>query len=143
MADPISVSTGIVTIATAAVQISKAISHLRRLGQVPGQVYAPRNEITDLEVVLRQVATAAEQETLPSSDFRNESFRDMLARAASDLTELSKALERIGRAVEQSRAKGISRTAVWAREKSRLHKLQVSIQTVREAFGVLLGASNA
>jgi DNA repair ATPase RecN len=142
MADPVSIAVNVIAIATAASQISKAISHLRKLGQVPGRVYALRNEVTDLEVVLRQVGNALQQNTLTPEN-QHGSLQEVLSRAKDNLAEISKTLERIANACDRSKAKVISRTAVWFKEKSHLQTLQDDIRTVKEIFNLMLGASNS
>ena len=66
MADPLSLVASMIAIATAAAQISKAISRLRNFGEVPIRVYAIKNEVSDLEGVLRHVEHAPEQNSLAS-----------------------------------------------------------------------------
>ena len=77
--DPLSIIASVLALATAAAQISTAISRLRHLGDVPGKIYALKNEISDLEVVLRQIGQALEQQSLVP-DNAHKSLEPLLAR---------------------------------------------------------------
>ena len=62
--DPLSITTSVIALATVAAQISKAISKLRHFGEVPGRIYALKNKVSDLELVLRGISRAVEQKSL-------------------------------------------------------------------------------
>jgi hypothetical protein len=142
MADPLSIAASILAIATAAGQITKAVSHLRRLGGVPGRIYALRNEVTDLEVILRHVGQALQQGSLTIVN-QHGSLQDVQKRAKTALTDLSITLKRVEDACERSKARVIKRTTVWLREESNLQMLQNDIRAVKETCTLMLGASTS
>lgn len=84
MTDPLSVTASVLALATAAAQISKAISRLRHFGEVPGKAYALKNETSDLEAVLREVGHALEQNSL-APDNEQGSPEQILARTKGHL----------------------------------------------------------
>jgi enamine deaminase RidA (YjgF/YER057c/UK114 family) len=60
--DPISVTASVIAVATLAAQIAAALSDLRTLcKQLPGRLHALSNEVSDVEVVLIQVAKVIEE----------------------------------------------------------------------------------
>ncbi|CAG8954641.1 hypothetical protein HYFRA_00004561 [Hymenoscyphus fraxineus] len=143
--DPLSIVAGVIAIATAAAQISKAISRLRAFGEVPGRVYALKNEIVDLEVVLRQVGHALQQRSLaPDAEIAQESLNQILSRAKAHLTELANALERVAKSCDSARGNvKVIRNAIWWKEKARFQRYQGDIRAVKETLNLMLGASNS
>ena len=140
--DPLSITAGILAIATAAAQISKAISRLRAFGEVPGRVYALKNEVTDLEVVLRQLLHNLDQKSLgPDTDYKE--LAQLLERTKSRLSELAKALERVAIACTAGNEKVIRRTAIWWKEKALFQTLQDDIRGVKTSLSLMLGASTS
>ncbi|WEW59246.1 hypothetical protein PRK78_004715 [Emydomyces testavorans] len=142
MADPLSPIASIIAIAVAASQICKAISRLRAFGEVPGRVYSLRNEVTDLEVVLRQVAHALQQNSL-APDTDQKSLRQILERTRGTLVDLAKALERVGNAFVGGKVKIITRSAIWFKEREPFQAFQDDIRAVKESLNIMLGASNS
>jgi len=142
MADPLSVAASVITLATAAAQISKAISRLRHFGEVPGRVYALKNEVSDLEVVLRQVGYALEEKSLASGN-EGGSVEQILARTKSHLADLAKALERVANACAGGKVKIISKTAIWWKEKTLFQGLHGDIRSVKATLNLMLGTANS
>lgn len=140
--DPLSITAAVNAIATAAAQISKAISRLRAFGDVPTQVYAIKNEVSDLEVVLRQVGHAIEQGTLAQNTDRK-SLQQTLDRAKTDLADLARALQRVADACDGSKLKAISKTLVWAREKDVFKRLHDDIRRVKATLTLVLGVTSS
>lgn len=140
--DPLSITAAVIAIATAAAQISKAISRLRAYGDVPTQVYATKNEVSDLEVVLRQVAHGLEQGTLAPNTDRT-SLQPTLDRAKADLADLGRALQRVADACDGSKLKAISKTLVRAREKEVFKKLHDDIRRVKATLTLVLGVTSS
>jgi hypothetical protein len=87
--DPLSIIASVLTLATAAAQIGTAISRLRHFGEVPGKIYALKNEVSDLEVVLRQIGQALKQKSL-APDNAHGSLEQVLARTKGHLTDSPK-----------------------------------------------------
>ncbi|KAL9001538.1 MAG: hypothetical protein Q9169_000113 [Polycauliona sp. 2 TL-2023] len=142
MADPFSIAASIFTLAAAAGQLSKAISRIRHFGEVPGRVYALKNDVSDLEVVLRQVGHALAQESLAADNDR-EQLQQILLRTRSHLTNLGKALERVAKACEGGKVKILSRSAIWWKEKAVFQGFQEDIRSAKANLNLILGAANS
>jgi len=141
MADPVSLVASVLTIAAAASQISKAISRLRAFGEVPVRVYTVKNEVSDLEVVLRHVGHALEQETLAAETAQ--ALQQTLTRTREHLHDLAKGLERIADACNGGKIKMIKKSHIWAREKELFQKLQEDIHSVKATLTLMVGVSNS
>lgn len=142
MADPLSLIGGILAIATAAAQISKAISRLRAFGEVPSQVYRLKNEVTDLEVMLRQVGSALQLKTLALEPEQG-SLEQILGRTKDHLTDLAKALETVANACAGGKVKDLRRGAIWWKWKALFQGFQDDIRAVKATLNTILGASNS
>lgn len=132
----------VIALATAAAQISKGISRLRHFGEVPGRVYALKNEVSDLEGLLRQVGHALEQKTL-ALDNEKGSLKQILARTKGHLAGLAKALERVANACAGGKVKIISESAIWWKEKTLFQGFQEDIRSVKATLNLMLGAANS
>ncbi len=142
--DPLSITASVIAIATAAAQISKAIRGLRAFGEVPGRIYAVKNEVADLEVVLRQVGHALQQpqrRLSPDADYGE--LTAILARTQDRLSELAETLGRVATSCESAAGSKISRASIWWKEKSRFQRLQNDIHSIKESLNLMLGASNS
>lgn len=142
MADPLSVVASVVALATAAAQISKAISRLRDFGEIPGRVYALKNEISDLEAVLCQVGHALEQKSL-APDNEQGSLEQIQVRTKDHLTELAKALDRVANGCAGGKVKIISKSAIWWKEKTIFQGFQDDLRSVKATLNLMLGAANS
>ena len=140
--DPLSIIASVLALATAASQISTAISRLRHFGEVPGKIYALKNEISDLEVVLRQISQALEQKSLTPSPV-HESLEQALARTKGHLTDLTKALERVANACTGSKIRVISKSTIWLREKALFQTFRDDIGSVKATLTLILGTANS
>jgi hypothetical protein len=142
MADPLSLGASVLAIATAAVQISKAISRLRHFGEVPSQVYALKNEVTDLEVVLRQLSHALEQKPWALNTGQGP-LESVLSQARSRLADLARALEQIAHTLDTGKTKITGRNALWWKWKTLFQTFQEDIRSIKTTLTVILGASNS
>ncbi|KAI0010395.1 hypothetical protein F4779DRAFT_616679 [Xylariaceae sp. FL0662B] len=107
---PISVVANVIAIADAAAKLSKAISDLGQSDELPSRLYALKNEATDLEVVLRQIASVInERGKLQRID--QASLRVVFERANTKLSELSQTLRRISDRCLNGNVKIIKRAA--------------------------------
>jgi ankyrin repeat protein len=140
--DPLSIITSVLTLATAAAQIGTAISRLRHFGEVPGKIYTLKNEVSDLEVVLRQIGQALEQKSL-APDNAHGSLGQVLARTKGHLTDLTKALERVANACTGSKIKAISKSTIWLREKALFQTFRDDIGSVKATLNLILGTANS
>ena len=60
--DPLSISAGIIAVATVAAQVGSAFAELRAICvELPGRLHALNNEFADIEVVLYQVAAVIKE----------------------------------------------------------------------------------
>lgn len=142
--DPLSITTGILAIATAAAQIPKALSRLRAFGEVPRQLYGLKNEVSDLELVLRQANYASKQRTLlhdPDAD----SLGVLLDRAKVHLADLVTRLERLAPTVGGSKTgiRAIKKSVIWLREEKSFQRLQLDINQVKTSLSLMLGVSGS
>ena len=64
------------------------MSRLRHFGEVPGKIYGLKNELSDLQVVLRQIGPALEQRSL-APDNTYGSLEPVLARTKGHLADLT------------------------------------------------------
>lgn len=142
MANPISIAASVITLAATAAQISKALSKLRAFGELPQQVYVPKNEVTDLEVVLRQIGHRLQQQSW-TPDIGQESLKQTLARAKVQLAGLANGLERIANACAGGKVKTISRCAVWFKEKVSFQYFQSELHPIKTTLNLMLSASNS
>lgn len=138
--DPLSIVASVLTLAEAAAQISKAISRLRHFGELPGKIYALKNEVSDLEIVLRRASHALEQESL-AADEAYESLDHLLGRTKSRLSDLTKALERIADAFSGPKLKVISKSAIWLKEKETFQDFRDDIGAIKSTLILMLSAS--
>lgn len=140
--DPLSIIASVLTLATAAAQISTAISRLRHFGEVPGKIYALKNEVSDLEVILRQIGQALEQKSIAIHETHS-SLEQTVARTKGHLTDLAKALERVATACTGSKIKIISKSTVWLREKELFQTFRDDIGSVKASLNLILGSTNS
>ncbi len=142
MMDPVSIIAGVFSLASAAAQISKAISHLRHSGELPARVYALKNEVSDLEVVLRQVGHGLEQNVLTLGNEPGP-LESILVRTKNRLADLGNALERAANVYSGGKFKFISKNAVLLKEKSLLENIQQDIHSAKVTLNLMLGAANS
>jgi hypothetical protein len=140
--DPISLAASVIALASAAAQISTAISRLRHFGEVPGKIYALKNEVSDLEVVLRHIGQALEDKSL-APDTAHGSLEQIIARTKGHLANLAKALERVANAWKGSKVKVISRSTIWLKEKELFQTFRDDIGSVKATLNLILGTANS
>jgi ankyrin repeat protein len=140
--DPLSVIASVIALTTAAAQISTAISRLRHFGEVPGRIYALKNEVNDLKVVLDQIGLALKQKSL-APDNAQGSLEQVLARTKGHLADLTKALERVANACTGSKIKAISKSTIWLKEKALFQTFRDDIGSVKATLNLMLGATNS
>lgn len=140
--DPISLTASVIALASAAAQISQAISRLRHFGEVPGKIYVLKNEVSDLEVVLRHVGQALEEKSL-APDTAHGSLEQIIARTKGHLADLAKALERVANAWKGSKVKVISKSTIWLKEKELFQTFRDDIGSVKATLNLILGTANS
>lgn len=102
-------------------------------------MYALKNEISDLEGVLREVGYALEQKSLAPDN----SLEQILVRTNGHLADLAKALERVANACAGGKVKVISKSAIWWKEKTLFQGFQEDICSVKATLNLMLGAANS
>ncbi|EXJ54889.1 uncharacterized protein A1O5_12955 [Cladophialophora psammophila CBS 110553] len=142
MADPLSIAASVVGLVAAAVHVSKAISELRHLGELPRRIYTLKNEVSDFEAVLRQVEDALNQQTLVP-DNEQGSLEPILNRTKGHLADLVKALHRFEDACKGSKIKIIANSAIWLRYRTIFQRSHEDIRSVKTTLALMLGASNS
>ena len=144
--DPLSITASVVAVATLAAQIAGALAELRALcKQLPGRVHALSNEVSDIEVVLLQVAKVIEERScspIPITETDHTTIPQLLKKAESKLNELKSI---IGSLAVSSKRNNVTifRAGLWRKEQPRLHALQEDIKAIKSSLNVILGASNS
>ncbi|KAG8625551.1 hypothetical protein KVT40_005952 [Elsinoe batatas] len=133
MADPISIAASVITLAAAAAQISKALSRLRAFGELPEQIHSLKNEVTDLEVVLRQIGHRFQQRIVAPA-IEDAPLRKMLSRTKVQLGSLADALERVATACADGKVNLIGRS---------FKSLHGELQAIKASFNLMLSTSNS
>lgn len=132
----------VLALASEAAQINKAISRLRHFVEVPGRVNALKNEVSDLEGVLRQVGHVLEQKSL-SPDNEHGSLEQILAQAKGHLADLAKALERVAIACAGGKVMIISKSTIWWKENTLFQCFQEDMGSDKATLNLMLGAANS
>ena len=142
--DPLSLTAGIIAIATVAGQTCKGFQKLRALHKyVPGRLHALNNEVVDIEVVLYQLAALVrERESLPTSQREQEDIGHLLERAKIKLRELRAIVDRLSKSCVNAKG-SCFRGYRWQREQERLQVLQEDINSIKCSLNIILGASSS
>jgi hypothetical protein len=142
--DPLSFTASLIAVVAAATQISKALSRLRAFGKVPDQICSLKNEVTDLEVVLRQLGHRLHQDGLPPTSLEHESLSQILERTKGELGTIALRVERLATAFsKQNKTKIISCSAIWLKERSKFEQSQKDIKCLRETLSLMFDVSHS
>lgn len=146
--DPLSITTAVLTIITAAEQTRRALDRVRTvLKAMPGRLSALNNQVADLEVLLHQIVRLMESHDQHPELARPEAhsqIQDVVHRAGALLQELRHLSAQIEKAGDgQSRIGSIQRARAWQRYLPRLHEIQDDLTGVKSTLNLLLGASNS
>jgi hypothetical protein len=140
--DPLSITASVIAVATFAAQICSAFQDLRNLCKsLPGRLHALNNEVADLELVLFQIASLAEQRAcLPNNiEF---AIPHQLKQAKARLTELENLLRTFSKAYQDTKNPLVG-ARLWRKESEKIKSLQESIQSVKGNLIIMLGAANS
>ena len=142
--DPLSITTAIVGIGAVAASTGRAFKDLRELCKtLPGRLHALSNEVSDIELVLYQVASLIEKRAGdPALSDQEAYIQHLLAQAGSKLSELKSIVETLTTIIKTSKVP-IFRANAWRKNQPRLQALQEDIKTVKCSLNVILGASNS
>ena len=142
--DPLSITAAIVGIGAVAASTGRAFKDLRKLCKtLPGRLHALSNEVSDLEVVLYQVASLIEKrEGDPAFREQEAYIQHLLGQAGSKLRELQSIVETLTAIIKTAKI-SIFRANAWRKNQPRLQALQEDIKTVKCSLNIMLGASNS
>lgn len=129
-----------------AAHIAGALADLRTLcKQLPGRVHALSNEVSDIEVVLIQVAKVLQERCcspISTEETDNKFILQLLVRAETKLKELRSIVDGLAASSKQNNVM-IFRAGLWRKEQPRLLVLQDDIKAIKSSLNVVLGASNS
>jgi hypothetical protein len=144
--DPLSVTASVIAVAALAADIAAALSDLRTLcKQLPGRVHALSNEVSDIEVVLFQVAKVIKERScspIPAEETDHTTIPHLLRKAETKLNELKSIIDGLAAASQRNNVL-IFRAGLWRKEQPRLQALQEDIKAIKSSLNVILGASNS
>lgn len=149
--DPLSVIASCIAIATLAAKTCEAFDRLRNNTKaLPGRIHALNNEVADLELVLRGVATVFSERQQASlvSDKDEANIPVLLAHVRGKLLELKEVVDRltepvVARPAPHSKLASFLNAREFTKEQPGLALLQEDIRTVKCSLNILLGASNS
>ncbi|KAI4254937.1 MAG: hypothetical protein L6R42_006985 [Xanthoria sp. 1 TBL-2021] len=139
--DPLSIAASAITVAALAESTCRAFVELRELCKtLPGRLHALSNEVTDINVVLIQVAKVFEERA--SSIDATTVVPRLLVRAEAKLQQLHRTLQSLIAACDRTKLTVLQAYA-WRKEQPQLRALQEDINTIKCNLNVALGASNS
>ena len=142
--DPLSITTGIITLATLAASTGAAFKELRDLCKaLPGRLHALSNEVADIELVLHQVATVFDKRASdPITKDQQTHIPQLLNQARSKIYELRAIVLALIEICKSAKIP-IFRAHAWRKNQPRLQILQEDIKTIKCSLNIMLGASNS
>ena len=142
--DPVSLAASVIAIAGLAAKTGAAFHDLRSACKsLPGRLHALNNEVIDLEVVLRQVASVLAQRAQdPIIQDQEEAIPHLLKQTRTKLDELATIVRKLTELSANTKIP-LFRVAAWRRDQPRLLALQEDIKTVKCSLNIVLGASNS
>jgi hypothetical protein len=142
--DPLTITTAVMAVAGLAASTGRAFSRLRLLCRtLPGRLHALSNEVTDIELVLYQVAGVVKKRANePALREEQDHISTLLKQARSKLEELRLIVERLIEKCELTKVP-LFRARAWRKDQPRLQALQEDIKTVKCSLNIMLGASNS
>lgn len=144
--DPLSVTASVIAVATLAAQIGRALADLRALCKhLPGRLHALSNDVSDIQVVLIQVAKITEETAsarLPTAETDHTTIPQLLKKADVKLNELKCIIDSLSAPSSWNNAT-IFRAGLWRKEQPRLKALQEDIIAIKSSLNVIFGASNS
>ena len=142
--DPLSITASVIGIVAAAASTGRAFEELRRLCKtLPGRLHALSNEVSDIELVLHQVASVVEKRIGdPALKEQEQYIRHLLDQAGSKLHELRTIVETFTDLAKTTKIPFFQAYA-WRRNQPRLQMLQEDIKTIKCSLNIMLGASNS
>jgi len=142
--DPLSLTASIITVASLAASTCRAFHDLRTACKtLPGRLHALSNEVTDLELVLHQVASLVQERAQdPTFPDQQAYIPQLLKQAQAKLEELRSILRKITNICAKTTGP-LFRVHAWRKDQPKLQVLQEDIRSVKCSLNILLGASNS
>ena len=142
--DPLSIVASVTAVASLATETARVFRDLRvTCSTLPGRLHALSNEVSDLELVLRQVASLIERRaTDPILRDRQWHIPQLMKQARSKLEELRAIIQRLCKICTETRMPLLNVHA-WRKDQPKLQELQEDIKTVKYRLNIMLGASNS
>ena len=141
--DPLSISASAITIAALATSICHTFVELRALCKtLPGRLHALSNEVTDINVVLIQVATVFKERASAIENDQQQTIPPLLVRAEAKLDQLQQIIQSLNATCDRAKLTVLQAHA-WRKEQPKLRALQEDLRTVKCSLNVALGASNS
>ena len=144
--DPLSLTASVIAVATVAANVASALADLRALCKhLPGRLHALSNDVSDIEVVLFQVAQITEERAyarLPTAETDSTTIPQLLKRAETKLNELKRIIDNLAAPSAWNNAT-IFRAGLWRKEQPRLRTLQEDLMAIKSSLNVIIGASNS
>jgi hypothetical protein len=144
--DPLSLTASVIAVATLASQIARAVADLRNsCKHLPGRLHALGNEVSDTELVLREVAKVSEERShasISTAETDQTTIRQLVKKAETSLNEVKTIIHSLS-ASSGPNSVTIFRMGLWRMEQPRLRALQEDIMTIKSNLNVIIGASNS
>ena len=142
--DPLSITASVAAVAGVAAKTGTAFNDLRKLCKtLPGRLHALSNEVTDIELVLYQVAAVVKKrETKLDLNNTEVDIQHLLHHTRSKLEELKTIIEKLNEICQRTKVPVVGAQA-WRRDQSKLQALQEDIKNAKCSLNIMLGASNS
>ena len=142
--DQLSIMKSITSVAAIAALTARAFKELRELcNTLPGGLHALSNEVSDIELVLHQVALIVEKRIGASTlEGQEVHIHHLLDQAGSKLEDLRIIVD-ILRALAKTSKTSIFRAQAWRKIQPKIQALQEDFRTVKCRLNAMLGASNS
>lgn len=142
--DPLSFAASIVAAAGLAAKTVQVFDDLRvSCKTLPGRLHALSIEVSDLELVLRQVAIVFEERTNdPILKDQQCHIPQLMKQVTSKLEELRAIVQRLCDVCAENRF-ALLNVYAWRKDQRKLQMLQKNIKTVKCSLNIMLGASNS
>ncbi|KAL8821216.1 MAG: hypothetical protein Q9191_007356 [Dirinaria sp. TL-2023a] len=142
--DPLSVAASVIAVASLAAKTASVFNDLRlSCKTLPGRLHALSNEVSDLELVLRQVASLVERRA-DHPILRDQQWHipQLMKQAQTKLGELRTIVQKLCKICQETKIPLLNVHA-WRKDQPKLHELQDDIRTVKCSLNIMLGASNS
>lgn len=142
--DPLSLAASIIAVAGLAAKTARVFNDLRiTCKTLPGRLHALSNEVSDFEMVLRQVARIVDERASdPILKDNHCHLPQLMKQAHSKLEELRTIIQKLCDICTNSKVPLLNVHA-WRKDQPKLQDLQESIKTIKCSLNIMLGASNS